>query len=478
MSVESSDGRVVATRGAWLDVQQPGPTPRVERLGRQRRVSAISLLFLLAVMITLIGLAVTMQATDYNIWGAFLVAPVLLLLTVPFATSAARRDRDPRIGRLILMAAVIKLSIGTGLRYMQTTVLYKGSDATAYIREGVLLAPQFRQWKFGDLGSLVGTRFIEVTTGLVVAVVNETSLGLYVVYSWFAFVGLCLFYQAFRLAFPEGNHRRYALLLFFWPSMLFWPSSVGKDALMMLTLGLSALGIANLIVGRFRGFIWLGIGTFGCVMVRPHLSLLTIGGFAIALFLRRNRGSYTRLLARPIGTFILIIGMVVASLVLFAQTSSFFKLDALDFSSAQTVLDNTASQTSEGGSQFTVADPTTPLGYVEATVTILLRPFPFELAPGLGTVAGLEGVLMAGLIAVSWRRIVRIPAMMLRNAYVAFAAGYSAAFIFGFSSISNFGILARERVQLFPVLFILFAIPKVERTPRPRLEEASGAVAV
>jgi hypothetical protein len=213
-------------------------------------------------------------------------------------------------------------------------------------------------------------------------------------------------------------------------------------------------------------------------MVRPHLGLITIGGFVIALVLRRNRGSYTRLLARPLGTFILIIGMVVASLVLFAQTSSFFKLDSLDLESAQTILDNTTSQTSEGGSQFTVPNPTSPLGYLEGTVTILLRPFPIEVPPGLGTIASLEGVLMAGLIVVSWRRIIRIPLMMMRNAYVAFAAAYSAAFIFAFSSISNFGILARERVQLFPVLFILFAIPKAERTPRPRLEEASSAVSV
>jgi hypothetical protein len=438
----------------------------------------MSLLFLLAVMFSLVGLAVAMQTTKYDIWGAFLVAPILLLLTVPFATAAARREGDARVGRLILMAAVIKLSIGTGMRFVQTTVLYKGADATSYINAGIALAPQFRQWNFSDLGSLTGTRFIEVTTGVVIAVISETSLGAYVVYSWLSFIGLCLFYQAFRIAFPEGNHRRYRLLLFFWPSTMFWPSSVGKDALMMLTLGMSALGIANLLVGRFRGFTWLGIGTLGCVMVRPHLSLIVVGGFVIALVLRRNRGTYSRLLARPLGTLILIAGMVLASLVLFAQTSSFFKLDSLDFESAQTVLQNTTDQTSEGGSQFTAPSPTTPLGYLQGAATILLRPFPFELSPGLGTIASLEGVFMAGLLVASWRRIVRIPAMMLRNAYVAFAAGYTAAFIFGFSSISNFGILARERVQLFPVLFILFAIPRAPRPEDAQLEEASGAVAV
>src|SRR4051812_8089203 len=98
----------MATRGAWLDVR-PESTHRFAAR-RERRVSAMSLLFVLAVTFTLVGLAVAMQTTNYDVWGAFLVAPVLLLLTVPFATSAARREGDPRVGRLILMAAVIKLS--------------------------------------------------------------------------------------------------------------------------------------------------------------------------------------------------------------------------------------------------------------------------------------------------------------------------------------------------------------------------------
>jgi hypothetical protein len=111
-------------------------------------------------------------------------------------------------------------------------------------------------------------------------------------------------------------------------------------------------------------------------------------------------------------------------------------------------------------------------------VTVLLRPFPFELQPGLATVAGLEGVLMAGLIVVSRRGVVRIPSMMLRNAYVAFALAYSAAFVFAFSSISNFGILARERAQLFPILFVLFAIPTPPRLSRAERAKAAGALAV
>ncbi|MEY2461183.1 MAG: hypothetical protein QOG30_3013, partial [Acidimicrobiaceae bacterium] len=90
------------------------------------------------------------------------------------------------------------------------------------------------------------------------------------------------------------------------------------------------------------------------------------------------------------------------------------------------------------------------------------RPFPTEVS-GTAFFTGLEGVMLAGLFVVSWRRLRRVLRMSLRNAYVAFAVGYTFVFIYAFSSISNFGILARERSQFFPVLFVLLAIPK--RTP-------------
>jgi hypothetical protein len=241
---------------------------------------------------------------------------------------------------------------------------------------------------------------------------------------------------------------------------------------MVMTLGMMALGVANLLVGRWRGLLWLGTGTFLSTIVRPHITLLVFAAFGVALILRRSAGPSARLLARPAGTLLLVAGMVVGSLFLFAQTASFFKLDSLDVSSAQSVFEKAQLQTSEGGSSFTAPDPTSVQGYLAAVGTVLFRPFPFEAGSGAAVIAGAEGVLLLALVLTSLRRLSRFPALALRHGYVAFAAAYCGAFIFAFSSINNFGILARERgSQLFPVLFILLAIPKrkVREVP-PRLK--------
>jgi hypothetical protein len=468
VSSVAPDGRAIPTRGAWLIA---GRRQRADHA--RHNPSSISFVLLLGVIALPVALAVTMQTTNYDIWGGVLVGSVLLLLTVPLATRAARRQQDPRIGRIILFALFVKLSVGTIARYVVAFYVYKSSDAGAYFNAGRLYAPRFRAGDFTNLGKLVGTGFVEVLSGIVIAAIDETRLGEFMVFSWLAFLGLYLFYQAFRIAFPEGDHRRYCLLVFFWPSLLFWPSSVGKDAWMVFMLGMCALGVANLLVGRWRGFAWLAVGCLGSIMVRPHVALIVIAAFAIALVLRRNRGTYARMLARPVGTIVLVTGMIIGGAVIFQQTQSFFKLDSLDLESAQTVLENTTDKTAEGGSSFTPATPTSPLGYLEGAITVMFRPLPTEVA-GAALLSGLEGVLLAGLVVVSWKRVVRIVRMSLRNAYVAFAVGYSAVFIFAFSSISNFGILARERSQFFPVLFVLLAIPKRTRGTNDEPDDATN----
>jgi hypothetical protein len=52
-----------------------------------------------------------------------------------------------------------------------------------------------------------------------------------------------------------------------------------------------------------------------------------------------------------------------------------------------------------------------------------------------------------------------------RRPYVAFVVVFSLLFIYAFSSIANFGILARERTQLLPFFLVLLAIPAVRRGP-------------
>ncbi len=73
--------------------------------------------------------------------------------------------------------------------------------------------------------------------------------------------------------------------------------------------------------------------------------------------------------------------------------------------------------------------------------------------------ASLEGLILLGLTVASWRRLRRLPRALWENPYVTYAFVYSALFVLAFSNFSNFGILARQRVQLLPLFLILLAMP-------------------
>ena len=414
----------------------------------------------------LVALAYGMNHNGFNVWGGFLVAPVLFLLSVPVASRAARRDGRP-MGRLVLLAAGLKIFVAPLLRYWMAFGVYGGTaDASTYHDAGVILAPLFRHGHYGQLGHISGTRFMEILTGQIYVATGPTRLGGFMVFSWLAFLGSYLFYRAFRVAYPDGDGRRYALLVFFFPTLLYWPSSIGKEAFMMLVLGAAALGAAQLIAGRFRGLVWLGLGIWGAAVVRPHMGLIVGAGLAvaapIALLGRGNSGDGRR--RSRLGGAVIVLALLLAGSTLIGVAENFLGLQSLNAESAQEKLDSVTQQTAQGGSTFKTLSPNNPVGFVVDGVTVLFRPFPIEAHNAQAALAGLEGVALLVVFCRGLRRrLTRLPRELLRRPYAAFALVYTFAFIYAFSSIVNFGILARERAQLLPFLFVVLCIPSGDR---------------
>lgn len=415
-------------------------------------------LVVLGLAFALAGLAFTMERATYNIWGAFWIGPVLVLLCVPLANHASKVTGDLRFGRLIMTAAFVKV-IGASLaRYWVDFSVYGGSDATEYHDGGVILAPLLRSGIYDELGKLSGTRFTEVVTGHVYALIGPSRLGGFMVFSWLAFIGLFLFWRAFCVGVPNGDHRRYALLAFFFPTILIWTSGTGKDAWMMLCLGGTAWGFASLLTGRWRVLPVLGLALWGAAIVRPHLVLIILIAAAAGVLVRLLPAQESQHHARR-GSRALLIGVLtVATVLTVGQAEQYFGLDDLDVESAREVTDRVVTNTALSGSTFEAPDPGTPVGYLRAGVTVLFRPFPLEVPTAQGTATAAEGVALLLLLYFSARRLARLPAALLKIPYMAFAMTYVIAFVYAFASIGNFGILARQRAQLLPMIFVLVSL--------------------
>jgi hypothetical protein len=431
---------------------------------RERATPALVAWGMVAVYV--LAFCYAMQRYDYDIWGGFLVAPVLVALTVPVLIRLGRRDPDPRIVQLLVAAFLLKM-VATLARYWMVFGLYGGAgDSARYGVDGSLVADQLRQGIIGvHIGApLVGTGFVIVVTGLVFAVTGPTLVGGFLVFGWLSFWGQYFFYRAFRVGYAKGDHWRYALLVFLLPSILFWPSSMGKDAWMLFCLGITAYGAAKLFERQRGAVVWLVLGSAGTAFVRPHVTVLVYAGILAGYLLRKRPAKLSAL--GPVKSVLAVGALAVVGMMVIRQASAFLGTDSFSVDAVDQKLTDTQARTSGAGSDYSTPGTTSPLRLPMSVVTVLFRPFPFE-AHNIGSlIASAEGMLLLGLCVVSFARIRVALRSMRRHPYICFALVYTLLFCFAFASFANFGILTRERVQVFPFVLVLLAAPLTHRPPQ------------
>lgn len=408
------------------------------------------------------ALFVAMALTSYQTWGALFLSPILIAVSLPLLSRQASKEGDGRIFRILLIALIAKL-IGALVAYYVAFDVYGGvADAAVYHNRGLHIAERFRQGNFDTgLTSIEGTSFPSFLNGIIYTIIGPTKLGGFLVHSWLGFWGLFFFYRAFLSAVPNGNSRHYALLLFFLPSLLMWSSLMGKEPWMVMTLGISSFGIARLLSGRaLRGLLIAGLGLWLSAIVRPHLSAMVAIAAAAAYLLARPRSELRQL--APIAKTVGLVAVLVVASILVARTDRFLKKSRVDTDKGLvSALEDNSRRADTGGSRFAPAIVRSPAGIPRAAITVLFRPFVFEVNNVQGMVAALEGLFLAGFCLLRFRWGWQALLSVRRQPYVAFALVFTAVFILGFSSIPNFGLLVRERVQLLPFFLVLFSIPPV-----------------
>jgi len=445
---------VAGRRRPWLP-----PIPRPEDRADPARNLRI-VVWLVLIQLYLLFFAWYTANETYELWGGFLLAPILFLITAPFLRRGLEKvESDPVIRRLVILGLAAKLAAAFA-RYYAGEFLIGHADAVVYSVIGTDVATEFRSFifdgpileQFTSTGG-PGTIFIRVFTAVIYTFVTPSITAGYVIYSFMSFWGLYFFYRAFSIAMPDGLRRRYVLLLFFLPSMVFWPSSIGKEAWMTMAIGLGAYGLARLIVYRRFGYVTIGIACLLMAVVRPHVAAIYVVGLASAVILRRTKGESSGAAKRIVALLV----MAALAGILLNRLQSFFDLEeGLNIGQA---LEETTERSGTGGSEFTPVDPASPVGLLLAIVTVLFRPFLFEVRNLAAMFTALEGTFLIGLFVWNAARLLRLPAAIIKRPYVGFAVLYTVAFAFAFAAIANFGILARQRTQVFPIAVVMLSIP-------------------
>jgi len=418
----------------------------------------------LCVTTLLVFLVLTAGRSDLT---PLIVGPGLFLLSLPLLRREAASSGDSRLYAILVIALAAKF-VGALVRHFVGQTVYLGqSDSTGYFNEGVQLASQFRAGDFTtDLPSLTGTDFLRFLSGLVYTVIPPSLLTGFLVFAWLGFWGQVFFCRAYRIAVPEGRSRAYAYWVLFLPSLVYWPSSIGKEAWMMLALGLAALGAAHVLSGRAgKGLIVAGLGMWLAAFVRPPLAGMVALGLGVAVVLRPVNPSLRQI--APIAKVLSLATAAVLAVAFVGKAQEFLGAESLASPAAITQeLKDVSERADKGGSKFTPSVVRSPTDLPTATLTVLFRPLITEAHNAQARAAAAESavLLLVSIYRFPW--IVAAIRSGRRQPYVIFALVYVALFVVAFSAFPNFGLLARQRVQVLPLLLVLLTVPPRRRNER------------
>ena len=240
-----------------------------------------------------------MQSVGTNLPVALVVAAILAWLGVLIAKKVARTDAYPALAKVMIASVLLHLLFAP-LQIFVVDHFYAGvADWLKYDHLAAVLANTWRSGHFNLAGvpASIGNGTIGIAGAVVMTLVGPNQLAAFFVCSWLAYVGCVFFYLAFRVTFPRADRRRYAILVFLFPSLLFWTADVSKEAFMLVGLGLAAYGIALVMVGKRGGYLPILVGGALALFIRPNEVVILVVGFALAMLRARHRRQRIRIAA-------------------------------------------------------------------------------------------------------------------------------------------------------------------------------------
>ena len=388
-----------------------------------------------------------------------------LVVVLGLALRVATREKSRAMRQLLMLGLVLRVLGGVAYFVILETA-YGGGDYNRYLGEGVLVFETTTDPNRADFsviehyGRWWGTPAVSLLTSTIMRVIGTDPVPLFMMFGAISFVGAWCFVTAFRRAFPGVNPVTYTTWVMLYPSLWFWSSPVGKDGPVLLGISLAFLGMVGL--RRRRNYIFVILGAAITFVVRPQYALVLLVVLVGGLVLGRRRVG--GVLGKTIAVPVLIVGVAFAA----TLSADVLGFDVTETEETSAWIEQRGSSTAYGGSAFEAAgNPITGI------FNVLFRPFPWEAS----------GVLMLGSsleVALLWVLIFR-----RRQAAFAFVRRHwktepfwiAALFVIVLSAaagmaVGNFGTLVRQRIHIYPFLFL---ITSAYPYARARLAERQAA---
>lgn len=300
-------------------------------------------------------------------------------------------------------------------------------------------------WYFEDASTNVfdfGTFGVIYLTGLIVEVLDLSILGVFLSFNIFGFIGLLAMDGSLRAAIAnKSKHLNYfASAIIFLPSMSFWSSAIGKDALSFMSAGLALWASLAL---RSR-WILMAFAVAIMLLARPHIATIMLIAWIMATSLQVKLFVFKDIAFR----FFLIVAafLIIPFSMEYAGLSKSF-----DFFDFQKYIHERSSYNLEGAGGVDIQKMSFPM----QLFTYMFRPFIFEVNDFFFFAAAVDNMILLCLFILGVLAILRGKSSSI---------GESRTFLWIYSilcwsflamSTANMGIALRQKWMFAPMLIFL-----------------------
>jgi hypothetical protein len=402
-------------------------------------------------------------------WTPFVLTFILATLVFGAMGLKMRTEEDQAwLPRWIMLGFAAKVA-GTLARYWMVVVLYGGGDSYRYFEVGNQLADVWQAGRVPELteSGAFGTQILEYITGILFAIFSPDMVGGFLIFSLLAYGGQLFFYAAFRHWAHPHQLKPYAFFVLFLPTYFFWPSSIGKDALVVFALGASAYCAARLLkTYDIRWIIGLALSLGLLGLIRIHVAgLVVIGLMAAGLLSRTPKEAGSAVRFRRVLT---LGGFLAAGAVVLAVFPDIFGVDLTGSDALDSFTSDVTRRTSEKGAVAAGSPVSGPADVPGAIALALFRPFVFEASEVQHLFSAAETSLLLAVTVWKLPAILRSWRSWRGNAYVVFCTFYVLSYSIAFSVVRNLGIIARQRGQV--IAFFLCMVIGLGWAERPKAE--------
>lgn len=311
-------------------------------------------------------------------------------------------------------------------------VINNGGDSLGYYRRALD--------GFVEFG--VGTPAVVNINALFASYLGFSFLGVFLINNIFGSIGLLAFYGALRRA-VEGKalyYKRLALITVLLPSVSFWSSALGKDAISFMSAGLllwAALDVK-------RRVPMLAFAIFMMFLVRPHMAGIMVIALAIAFVVSGHGGIASRVL----------LGMaaIVAAAAMVPFALNYAGVEDGSVASLEEYVDERQSVNLHGGGSVDISSMSFPM----QLFTYLFRPLPFEASSIFQLAASLDNLLLLYLAVLGIHAWMRGRKSHLRDYRVFLWVYVLLAWTILAITTANLGISVRQKWMFTPILIFLF----------------------